>query len=127
MISIVWSVNDLEASRQRLLLPTEASQQRLLYTEWAIIPKALQTHVPKTCLVIFQWQTSISAVKHHPHQGGAIFAERIGLPLVGGWNRVWCFAPLRGIMCMIKSHPIRLRIATEFSNHFQFHWATAVI
>ena len=47
MISIIWSVDDLEASRQRLLLPTEASQQRLPYTEWAIIPKALQTLVSR--------------------------------------------------------------------------------
>ena len=45
MISIVWSVNDLEASRQRLLLPKKTSQQRLLYTVGHHHPKS----PPDTC------------------------------------------------------------------------------
>ena len=98
------------------------------HTEWAIIPKTLQTHVPKTRRVIFHWPPSKSAVKHQARQGRAIFAEGVAAALAG-WNMVWCFAPLRGIMCMtlIKSHPMRRRIAMEFSNQFQFHLATAVI
>ena len=59
----------------------DASQQWLLRTEWAIIPIALNTHVPKPCLVIFCCRTSISAGKHHARQGWPIFAARDGLLL----------------------------------------------